>query len=98
MAAHAKRPRSARDRTLPPDPVSLEQMLRAVHRELVQRAVHCKAEPHDTHARRGFQTLFEQRAAAWCRLFDVASDRALVFAVEFGLKPPAGTIATVEAS
>ena len=88
MAERAKRPRSARDRTLPPDAASLEAMLRSVHRELVQRAEHCKKESHDTHARRGLQTLFEQRAGAWQALHALAPDRAILIAQELHCVTP----------
>ncbi|MDO8462957.1 MAG: hypothetical protein Q7S96_01635 [bacterium] len=87
MAERAKRPRSARDRTLPPDAASLEAMVRSVHRELLQRAEHCKVEPHDTHARRGLQTLFEQRAGAWQALHALAPDRAMLIARELRCIP-----------
>lgn len=88
MAQAAKRPRSAKNRTLPPDVPSLEQMFRAVHRNLVARAEHLQRDPHDTHARRGFQTLCEQRAAAWQALAAVAPNHALQLAVEFGCSHP----------
>lgn len=96
MAHEAKRPRSAKSRTLPPDVPSLEQMFRAVHRNLVARAEHLQRDPHDTHARRGFQTLFEQRAAAWQALAAIAPDLAVRLAAEFGCTHPPVVYAAVQ--
>ena len=77
MAQHkAKRPGSAHHRTLPPDAPSLEQMVRSVHRQVLARASHLKAEAHDFHARRGFQSLLEQRAGAWSKLESLDPSRA----------------------
>ncbi len=76
MADKAKRPQSAHARTLPPDARSLEQMIRSVHRQILDRGAHLQREWHDTHARRGFQTLLDQRAAAWQRLNELDSHLA----------------------
>lgn len=84
----AKRPRSAKYRTLPPDAASLEVMFRSVHRHLLERADHLKKESHDYHARRGLLSLYETRAAAWSRLLTVAPHAALRLASEFNLIIP----------
>jgi ribosomal protein S15P/S13E len=76
MVTKAKRPRSAERRTLPPDAKSLADMIRAVHRHVLNRVAHLKREAHDIHARRGLQTLFEQRAAAWAKLVELDPMRA----------------------
>jgi ribosomal protein S15P/S13E len=81
----AKRPRSAERRTLPPDTKSLTDMIRSVHRHIHDRAAHLKSAVHDFHARRGFQTLFEQRAAAWGRLHELAPSQAEQLRLELGL-------------
>ncbi len=88
MAQKAKRPRSATRRTLPLDVASLVQMLRSVHALLVKRAKHLRDESHDTHARRGFQTLFEQRAACWAALSVQDPVTATNLARELGLCMP----------
>lgn len=81
----AKRPRSATRRTLPPDATSLVVMFHSVHRDLMRRGEHLKREPHDTHARRGFQTLFEQRAACWARLAEQNPGAADALRIEHNL-------------
>ncbi|GEM_PF-3684833 len=85
MAQKANRPRSATRRTLPPDPKSLADMVRSVHRHLLERAVHVKQGSHDFHARRGLQTFFEQRAEAWAMLEELDHDAAEALRLEIGL-------------
>lgn len=89
MARSAKRPRSAKSRTLPPDPVSLKAMFASLHRDFIGRAEHLKRTPSDYNARRGFQTLFEQRAACWAKLFELAPAVALRIAAHHDLEIPA---------
>lgn len=84
----AKWPQSAHARTLPPDPASLEAMFQSVHRLVLDRIRHLIREPHDYHARRGLQTLYEQRAACWGKLFGVAPNAALRLAAEHRLTIP----------
>ncbi len=81
----AKRPRSATYRTLPPDRKSVACMIRSVHGHVLERAAHLKHEPHDFHARRGFQTLHDQRAAAWGRLNELDPQEAEQLRLELGL-------------
>lgn len=81
----AKRPQSAKSRTLPPDVTSLIAMFRTVHRELLQRGEHLKREHHDFRARRGFQTLFGQRAACWARIAELDPRVAEQLRLEFNL-------------
>lgn len=84
----AKRPRAAKHRTLPPDVKSLESMFRSLHADLCRRADHLIREPRDPHARRGLQTLHDQRSAAWTRLAELAPGSALRLAAEFTLQAP----------
>jgi ribosomal protein S15P/S13E len=84
----AKRPRSAKRRTLPPDSASLVVMIRTIHRQLRDRAEHLKNQPHDFFARRGFQILHDQRSAAWTALYALVPQQALALAAEIGTKLP----------
>lgn len=81
-----RRPRSARKRIAPPDARSLESALRSVHADLLTRAEHLKKEPHDYSARRGFQTLYEQRAEFFGKLMILEPQRASALMVELGLR------------
>lgn len=80
-----RRPRSAEFRTLPPDAKSLEEMIRSVHKHVLDRAEHLKQNSHDVHARRGFQTLYEQRARAFTRLMEIDAHRCEQLRLELGL-------------
>ena len=87
MVKKTKRPRSATRRTLPPDPTSLEAMIRSVDRQLRDRGTHLKIAFADSHARRGFRELFEQRAKAWQKLASLDYARALTLAASLRLFP-----------
>lgn len=89
-----RRPRPTRKRTAPPDARSLEVLLRSVHADLVQRAGHLKKEPHDYSARRGFQTLYEQRAEFFGKLLIIEPQRAATLMDELGLRWSADEEAT----
>lgn len=80
-----KGPRSVKRRTLPPDAKSLRDVLCTLSRKLAQRGDHLKREPHDYHARRGFQALFDQRAATFRRLCELDPKAALDTAAKLGL-------------
>lgn len=82
------RPRAARRRTLPPDATSLETMFRSVHADLIRRAEHLIVQAHDAHARRGLLALYEQRAACYARIAELAPAAALRLAAEFDLMIP----------
>lgn len=81
-----RKPRSARKRTAPPDARSLETALRSVHADFLMRAKHLKEEPHDYSARRGFQTLYEQRSEFLGKLMVLEPQRYAALMTELGLR------------
>lgn len=81
-----RKPRSARKRTAPPDARSLETALRSVHADLLMRAKHLKEESHDYSARRGFQTLYEQRAEFFGKLIVLNPQGATALMEELGFR------------
>ncbi len=80
-----KRPRPAKCRILPPDAPSLVQMVTGLTRKICRKADHMKQEPHDGRARRAYQMLFDQRAAAFARLGEMKGECAQTLADELGL-------------
>lgn len=75
MGEKPKRPRPAKRRTLPPDSVSLEAMIRTLERELHEATEHWKREPHDGRARNRVQILHDDRAKAYAALRGMDSVR-----------------------
>ena len=94
MEQQKRRPRSARKRTAPPDTRSLETALRSVHTDFLLRAKHLKEESHDYSARRGFQTLYEQRADFFGKLMILDPQQSATLMEELGLRWSAGEEAT----
>lgn len=80
-----KRPRSAKSRTLPPDPKSLVVMTRSVHCKLTDRLAHLTHEPHDLKARHGVRILHDQRSGALTRLFEINPTHATALVTELGI-------------